>query len=83
MPAQGHNSLEFCLAWDMPNIMFGSRERKHTRYVKHTGNTGRNTQVTQKQHIGNIQEVTHREHTENTQETQREHTGSNSQKTHR
>ncbi|KAI4808753.1 hypothetical protein KUCAC02_000799 [Chaenocephalus aceratus] len=41
VPAQGHNSLEFCLAWDMPNIMFGSRERKHTRrYTRYFGTKG-------------------------------------------
>lgn len=31
VPAHGHNSLEFCLAWDMPKITFGSREREHIR----------------------------------------------------
>uniref|UniRef100_A0A673Z405 Non-lysosomal glucosylceramidase n=1 Tax=Salmo trutta TaxID=8032 RepID=A0A673Z405_SALTR len=31
VPAQGHNDLEFSLAWDMPNITFGSREREHVR----------------------------------------------------
>lgn len=39
--AQGHNSLEFCLAWDMPKIMFGSRERQHLRrYTRYFGTTG-------------------------------------------
>ncbi|KAK7910313.1 hypothetical protein WMY93_014997 [Mugilogobius chulae] len=41
VPAQGHNSLEFCLAWDMPKIMFGSRERQHTRrYTRYFGTKG-------------------------------------------
>ncbi|XP_064787505.1 non-lysosomal glucosylceramidase isoform X2 [Oncorhynchus masou masou] len=31
VPAQGHNDLEFSLAWDMPKITFGSREREHVR----------------------------------------------------
>lgn len=31
--AQSHNVLEFCLAWDMPKITFGSREREHVRYT--------------------------------------------------
>lgn len=31
--AQGRNTLEFCLAWDMPIITFGSREREHIRYI--------------------------------------------------
>lgn len=39
--AQGHNSLEFCLAWDMPKIMFGSREREHLRrYTRYFGTAG-------------------------------------------
>lgn len=33
VPANGHNSMEFSLAWDMPKITFGSRERVHARYV--------------------------------------------------
>lgn len=33
--AQSRNTLEFCLAWDMPKITFGSREKEHNRYVKH------------------------------------------------
>lgn len=33
VPADAHNSLEFCLAWDMPKITFGSREREHIRYT--------------------------------------------------
>lgn len=31
VPAHKLNSLEFCLAWDMPRITFGSREREHVR----------------------------------------------------
>ena len=31
VPAQGHNALEFSLAWDMPTVTFGSHERKHDR----------------------------------------------------
>uniref|UniRef100_A0A665US71 Non-lysosomal glucosylceramidase n=1 Tax=Echeneis naucrates TaxID=173247 RepID=A0A665US71_ECHNA len=39
--AQGHNSLEFCLAWDMPKITFGSREREHIRrYTRYFGTKG-------------------------------------------
>lgn len=38
VPAHGHNSLEFSLAWDMPKITFGSREREHIRY-KHIPNS--------------------------------------------
>lgn len=34
VPAQSRNTLEFCLAWDMPQITFGSREKEHSRYVK-------------------------------------------------
>ena len=33
--AQSRNTQEFCLAWDMPKITFGSREREHLRYVEH------------------------------------------------
>lgn len=32
--AQSRNTLEFCLAWDMPQITFGSREKEHSRYGK-------------------------------------------------
>lgn len=32
--AQSRNTLEFCLAWDMPKITFGSREKEHYRYIK-------------------------------------------------
>lgn len=31
--AHKHNTLEFCLAWDMPQITFGSREKEHSRYM--------------------------------------------------
>lgn len=31
--AHGRNTLEFCLAWDMPQITFGSREKEHVRYM--------------------------------------------------
>lgn len=30
---QNRSSLEFCLAWDMPKITFGSNEREHSRSV--------------------------------------------------
>lgn len=41
VPAHGHNSLEFCLAWDMPKITFGSREREHIRrYARYYGTKG-------------------------------------------
>lgn len=33
VPANGHNSMEFSLAWDMPTVTFGSRERVHARCV--------------------------------------------------
>jgi len=33
VPANHHNSVEFSLAWDMPKITFGSRERTYVRYV--------------------------------------------------
>ncbi|TKS92974.1 Non-lysosomal glucosylceramidase [Collichthys lucidus] len=39
--AQGHNTLEFCLSWDMPIITFGSREREHIRrYTRYFGTKG-------------------------------------------
>ncbi|XP_015230933.1 PREDICTED: non-lysosomal glucosylceramidase [Cyprinodon variegatus] len=39
--AQELNSLEFCLAWDMPKITFGSREREHIRrYARFFGSEG-------------------------------------------
>ncbi|KAE8279198.1 Non-lysosomal glucosylceramidase [Larimichthys crocea] len=39
--AQGRNTLEFCLAWDMPIITFGSREREHIRrYTRYFGTKG-------------------------------------------
>lgn len=31
--AHGLNTLEFCLAWDMPKVTFGSREKEHVRYM--------------------------------------------------
>lgn len=31
--ANGRNTMEFCLAWDMPKITFGSREKEHVRYM--------------------------------------------------
>lgn len=31
--AQNRNSLEFSLAWDMPKITFGAREKEHCRSV--------------------------------------------------
>ncbi|XP_035004374.2 non-lysosomal glucosylceramidase [Hippoglossus stenolepis] len=41
VPAQSHNTLELCLAWDMPNITFGSREREHVRrYTRFFGTKG-------------------------------------------
>ncbi|XP_044197254.1 non-lysosomal glucosylceramidase [Thunnus albacares] len=41
VPAQSHNTLEFCLAWDMPKITFGSREREHIRrYTRYYGTNG-------------------------------------------
>ncbi|XP_030017788.1 non-lysosomal glucosylceramidase-like [Sphaeramia orbicularis] len=41
VPAQSHNMLEFCLAWDMPKITFGSREREHIRrYTRYFGARG-------------------------------------------
>ncbi|XP_068611885.1 non-lysosomal glucosylceramidase [Brachionichthys hirsutus] len=41
VPAQSRNTLEFCLAWDMPKITFGSREREHVRrYTRYFGTDG-------------------------------------------
>ncbi|XP_060922018.1 non-lysosomal glucosylceramidase [Limanda limanda] len=41
VPAQGHNTLELSLAWDMPNITFGSGEREHVRrYTRFFGTKG-------------------------------------------
>ncbi|XP_061769627.1 non-lysosomal glucosylceramidase isoform X2 [Nerophis ophidion] len=38
---QGRNTLEFCLAWDMPKISFGSREKEHhRRYARYFGSKG-------------------------------------------
>ncbi|KAL2079270.1 hypothetical protein ACEWY4_025014 [Coilia grayii] len=39
--AQGHSSLEMALAWDMPFIQFGSRDRTHSRrYTRYFGSEG-------------------------------------------
>ncbi|XP_036452075.1 non-lysosomal glucosylceramidase isoform X2 [Colossoma macropomum] len=39
--AQGHNSVEFSLAWDMPKMTFGSREKEHRRrYTRYYGTKG-------------------------------------------
>uniref|UniRef100_A0A671TX11 Non-lysosomal glucosylceramidase n=1 Tax=Sparus aurata TaxID=8175 RepID=A0A671TX11_SPAAU len=41
VPAQSRNTQEFCLAWDMPKITFGSREREHLRrYTRYFGTKG-------------------------------------------
>uniref|UniRef100_A0A8D3EFP3 Non-lysosomal glucosylceramidase n=1 Tax=Scophthalmus maximus TaxID=52904 RepID=A0A8D3EFP3_SCOMX len=41
VPAQSRSTLEFCLAWDMPKITFGSGEREHTRrYTRFFGTKG-------------------------------------------
>lgn len=41
VPPRGHNALEFSLAWDMPTITFGSRERQHVRrYTRFFGTKG-------------------------------------------
>ncbi|XP_037116133.1 non-lysosomal glucosylceramidase-like isoform X1 [Syngnathus acus] len=38
---RGRNTLEFCLAWDMPVITFGARERQHhRRYTRYFGSKG-------------------------------------------
>ncbi|XP_061664715.1 non-lysosomal glucosylceramidase isoform X2 [Syngnathoides biaculeatus] len=38
---QRRNTLEFCLAWDMPKITFGSRETQHhRRYTRYFGSEG-------------------------------------------
>lgn len=31
VPARGHRTLEVALAWDMPRIHFGSKEKLHLR----------------------------------------------------
>ena len=33
VPARGHRTLELALAWDMPRVHFGSREKLHLRWV--------------------------------------------------
>lgn len=33
VPAQGHRTLELALAWDMPGVHFGSKEKLHFRWV--------------------------------------------------
>lgn len=33
VPARGHRTLELALAWDMPGIHFGSKEKLHFRWV--------------------------------------------------
>ncbi|XP_043934461.1 non-lysosomal glucosylceramidase isoform X1 [Protopterus annectens] len=39
--ARGQHCLEFCLAWDMPKIYFGSREKEHLRrYTRYFGSSG-------------------------------------------
>ncbi|KAL7875731.1 hypothetical protein AOLI_G00106940 [Acnodon oligacanthus] len=39
--AQGHNCVEFSLAWDMPKMTFGSREKEHMRrYTRYYGTKG-------------------------------------------
>ncbi|XP_030635696.1 non-lysosomal glucosylceramidase [Chanos chanos] len=41
VPAMGHSSVEFSLAWDMPKMTFGSGERVHTRrYTRYYGSKG-------------------------------------------
>uniref|UniRef100_W5KBX1 Non-lysosomal glucosylceramidase n=1 Tax=Astyanax mexicanus TaxID=7994 RepID=W5KBX1_ASTMX len=41
VPAHGHNSIEFSLAWDMPKMTFGSREKEHIRrYTRYYGTNG-------------------------------------------
>ncbi|XP_069482882.1 non-lysosomal glucosylceramidase isoform X2 [Ambystoma mexicanum] len=44
IPSQGHGMLEFCLAWDMPCITFGSGMKEHlrryTRFFSSSGDAG-------------------------------------------
>ncbi|XP_062984437.1 non-lysosomal glucosylceramidase [Elgaria multicarinata webbii] len=41
VPAHGHGTLELGLAWDMPRIRFGSREKEHhRRYTRFFGTEG-------------------------------------------
>ncbi|XP_053150773.1 non-lysosomal glucosylceramidase [Hemicordylus capensis] len=41
VPGHGHRALEFGLAWDMPRIRFGSKEKEHHRwYTRFFGSEG-------------------------------------------
>ncbi|XP_041043261.1 non-lysosomal glucosylceramidase isoform X3 [Carcharodon carcharias] len=41
VPTKKQNVVEFCLAWDMPKIYFGSREKEHARwYTRFFGMSG-------------------------------------------
>ncbi|XP_072216090.1 non-lysosomal glucosylceramidase [Excalfactoria chinensis] len=41
VPARGHGTLELALAWDMPCVHFGSKERLHLRrYTRFFGSNG-------------------------------------------
>lgn len=44
VPARGQGTLEFCLAWDMPRVYFGSQEKEHlrryTRFFSSNGDAG-------------------------------------------
>uniref|UniRef100_A0ACB8EPJ1 Non-lysosomal glucosylceramidase n=2 Tax=Sphaerodactylus townsendi TaxID=933632 RepID=A0ACB8EPJ1_9SAUR len=41
VPAHGRGTLEFGLAWDMPRVRFGSKEREHhRRYTRFFGSSG-------------------------------------------
>ncbi|KFQ13879.1 Non-lysosomal glucosylceramidase, partial [Leptosomus discolor] len=41
VPAQGHGMLELALAWDMPRVHFGSKEKLHLRrYTRFFGSRG-------------------------------------------
>ncbi|XP_032887405.1 non-lysosomal glucosylceramidase [Amblyraja radiata] len=41
VPAKSQGVVEFCLAWDMPKIYFGSREKEHARwYTRFFGTHG-------------------------------------------
>ncbi|XP_025049265.1 non-lysosomal glucosylceramidase [Alligator sinensis] len=41
VPARGHGSVELALAWDMPCIHFGSKEKMHLRrYTRYFGSSG-------------------------------------------
>uniref|UniRef100_A0A4W3ICV7 Non-lysosomal glucosylceramidase n=1 Tax=Callorhinchus milii TaxID=7868 RepID=A0A4W3ICV7_CALMI len=42
VPARGQNHMEFCLAWDMPKIYFGAKEKEHSRwYTRYFGANGK------------------------------------------